>query len=156
QWVNDAGYQTQNQIITFTASGDATGTATGRTSLLPSLTITGLQGKVLPALATGTLKYTGGAWTVDGNTYLLSGINVTTPAPLGGGGSLTSAGLTLTCAMCLTANQTITLTGAVTGSGATSIATTYTTSTLFGFFSAVSPILYNTSTGQFSWTNSNG
>ena len=156
QFVNDVGYQTQNQTITFTASGDATGTATGRTSLLPSLTITGLQGKALPSLATGTLKYTGGAWTFDGNTYLVSGINVTTTAPLGGGGALTSAGLTLTCASCLTGNQTITLSGAVTGSGATSIATTYTTSTLFGFFSASNPIVYNSSTGQFTWSNTPG
>ncbi len=153
---NGSGYITQNQTITFTASGDATGTASGQTSLLPSITVTGLQGKALPALSTGTLKYTGGAWTFDGNVYLLSGINVTTTAPLGGGGALTSAGLTLTCATCLTANQTITLSGAVTGSGATAITTTYTTSTLFGFFSAVSPIVYNSSTGQFSWTNSNG
>ena len=152
---NPSGFISGNQTITIVATGDATGTASGATSITHNLTITGLQGKALPSLATGTLQYTGGAWTFNNNTYLLSGINVTTTAPLGGGGPLTSAGLTLTCATCLTGNQTITLTGAVTGSGTTSIATAYTTSTLYGFFSATSPIVYNASTGQFSWTNSN-
>jgi len=151
---NPNGYISGNQTITIVAAGDATGTNSGTTLITHTITVTGLQGKSLPALATGTLKYTGGSWTFDNNTYLLSGINVTTTAPLGGGGALTSAGLTLTCATCLTANQTITLTGAVTGSGATSIATTYTTSTLYALFSGSGPVTFNTSTGAIGWTNS--
>lgn len=54
------------------------------------------------------------------------------------------------CTTFLTANQNITLSGAVTGSGATSITTTFSTSTLYGLFSAASPIVFSTSTGQFS------
>ena len=53
----------------------------------------------------------------------------------------------------LTGNQTITLTGAVTGSGATSITTTYTTSTLYSLFSGSGPIVFNTSTGGISFVN---
>ena len=151
---NPSGYISGNQTITFVAAGDATGTATGTTMISDTMTVTGLQGKALPALATGTLKYSGGAWTFDGNTYLTSGINVTTTGPLGGGGPLTSAGLTLTCTTCLTGNQTITLTGAVTGSGTTSIATTYSTSTLYALFSGSGPVTFNTSTGAIGWTNS--
>jgi len=151
---NPSGYISGNQTITFVAEGDATGTATGTTMISDTMTVTGLEGKALPALATGTLKYSGGAWTFDGNTYLPSGINVTTTGPLGGGGPLTSAGLTLTCATCLTGNQTITLTGAVTGSGTTSIATAYATSTLYALFSGTGPITFNASTGAIGWTNS--
>jgi hypothetical protein len=151
---NPSGYISGNQTITFVAAGDATGTATGTTMISDTMTVTGLEGKALPALATGTLKYSGGAWTFDGNTYLPSGINVTTTGPLGGGGPLTTAGLTLTCATCLTGNQTITLTGAVTGSGTTSIATAYATSTLYALFSGTGPITFNASTGAIGWTNS--
>jgi hypothetical protein len=151
---NPSGYISGNQTITFVAEGDATGTATGTTMISDTMTVTGLEGKALPALATGTLKYSGGAWTFDGNTYLPSGINVTTTGPLGGGGPLTTAGLTLTCATCLTGNQTITLTGAVTGSGTTSIATAYATSTLYALFSGTGPITFNASTGAIGWTNS--
>jgi hypothetical protein len=61
QFVNDKGYLTGNQTITIIATGDATGTASGATTITHNLTITGLEGKVLPSLATGTLKYTGGA-----------------------------------------------------------------------------------------------
>ena len=151
---NPSGYISGNQTITFVAAGDATGTATGTTMISDTMTVTGLKGKALPALATGTLKYSGGAWTFDGNTYLPSGVNVTTTGPLGGGGPLTSAGLTLTCATCLTGNQTITLTGAITGSGTTSIATAYATSTLYALFSGSGPITFNASTGAIGWTNS--
>lgn len=47
----------------------------------------------------------------------------------------------------LTGNQTITLTGAVTGSGATTIATAFSTSTLFALFSGTNPITFSASTG---------
>src|SRR5690349_21288155 len=46
-----------NQLIIFTASNDISGSASGTTSLLPSLTVTGLRGSTLPSLSTGFLKY---------------------------------------------------------------------------------------------------
>ncbi|MGC9968945.1 MAG: hypothetical protein ABSC29_04440, partial [Minisyncoccia bacterium] len=76
-WTNP-GYISGNQSITFTASGDVSGTTSGAVSLTPSLTITGLQGKALPSLATGTLFYKTGAWAlgnavdVNGNQYVTS------------------------------------------------------------------------------------
>jgi hypothetical protein len=57
-------YLTGNQSVTLTISGDATGTASGATSINDSIQVTGLLGKSLPSLATGTLEYTGGAWTL--------------------------------------------------------------------------------------------
>lgn len=54
-----------NQTITFVASGDATGTATGATSINDSITVTGLNGKALPANTTGTLQFSGGAWSIN-------------------------------------------------------------------------------------------
>jgi hypothetical protein len=54
-----------NQNITFTVSGDATGTASGTTSINDSITVTGLNGKVLPANTTGTLQFTSGAWKIS-------------------------------------------------------------------------------------------
>ena len=82
-----SSYLTANQSITL--SGDASGS--GTTAI--SLTISGLQGKALPSLSAGLLRYSGSAWTMDTATYL-------------------------------TANQPITLSGAVTGSGSTAITTT--------------------------------
>ena len=91
-------FLTANQSITWTAAGDISGTASGATSITPTLTTTGLRGVALPTLSAtaGFLRYTGtgtNTWVFDSSTYL-------------------------------TANQTITLTGNVTGSGTTSIATT--------------------------------
>jgi trimeric autotransporter adhesin len=54
-----------NQSISFTMSGDATGTATGTTAITDSITVTGLNGKALPANTTGTLQYSGGAWSIS-------------------------------------------------------------------------------------------
>jgi hypothetical protein len=54
-----------NQTITFTIIGDATGTATGATAITDSITVTGLNGKALPANTTGTLEYVGGAWAIN-------------------------------------------------------------------------------------------
>ncbi len=54
-----------NQNITFTISGDATGTASGATAITDSITVTGLNGKVLPANTTGTLQYSQGAWAIN-------------------------------------------------------------------------------------------
>lgn len=54
-----------NQNITFTIGGDATGTGSGTTAITDNITVTGLNGKALPTLATGTLEYSGGAWKID-------------------------------------------------------------------------------------------
>jgi hypothetical protein len=54
-----------NQSITFTISGDATGTASGATAITDSITVTGLNGKALPANTTGTLQFSGGAWKIN-------------------------------------------------------------------------------------------
>ncbi len=80
----------------------------------------------------------------------LTNASITALSPI-----LWSSTSTISCPTCLTSNQTVTLTGAVTGSGTTSIATTFTTSTLYALFSATNPITYNTSTGAIGWTNSN-
>lgn len=68
-------YLTGNQSVTLTISGDATGTASGATAINDSITVSGLLGKALPSLATGTLEYTGGAWTLA--PIGLSSYNVT-------------------------------------------------------------------------------
>jgi hypothetical protein len=54
-----------NQTITFTINGDATGTASGSTGITDAITVTGLNGQPLPALATGTLQFSGGAWKIN-------------------------------------------------------------------------------------------
>jgi hypothetical protein len=73
---NCTAYLTGNQSVTLTISGDATGTASGATSISDSIQVTGLLGKALPSLATGTLEYTGGAWTLapitSASTYSFS------------------------------------------------------------------------------------
>ena len=91
-------FLTANQSITWTAAGDISGSASGTTSITPTLTTTGLRGVALPTLGAtaGFLRYTGtgtNTWIFDTSTYL-------------------------------TTNQSITLTGNVTGSGTTSISTT--------------------------------
>lgn len=65
---------------------------------------------------TGQLQ--SGDWTTFNNKLT----TVTADSPLGGSGT---SGSHLTCTGCLTGNQTITLSGDVTGSGATAITTTY-------------------------------
>ncbi len=65
---NGPGYITGNQSITWTASGDVSGSASGSTSIGPSLTVTGLKGASLPSLATGNLRYNGG-WGFDSTVY---------------------------------------------------------------------------------------
>lgn len=91
-------YLTANQSITWTAAGDISGTASGTTSITPTLTTTGLRGVALPTLSAtaGFLRYTG----TGTNTWVFDSSTY------------------------LTANQTITLSGNVTGSGTTSITTT--------------------------------
>jgi hypothetical protein len=61
-------YLTGNQSITWTPSGDISDSASGATSITPSITVTGIQGKAI-SLATGFLKYSGSAWMFDNSTY---------------------------------------------------------------------------------------
>lgn len=95
---DNSTYLTANQSISFTASGDTSGTASGATSLSPSITVTGLRGVALPVLgaSAGLLKYTG----TGTNTWVFD------------------------TSTYLTANQTITLSGDISGSGTTAITTT--------------------------------
>lgn len=73
KWVNwTPTYISANQTITFTASGDVTGTTTGTTALSPAISVTGIRDKAIPALAAGFLKYSGTAWSFDTATYLTS------------------------------------------------------------------------------------
>lgn len=95
---DNSTYLTANQSIAFTASGDTSGTASGATSLSPSITVTGLRGVALPTLgaSAGLLKYTG----TGTNTWVFDTNTY------------------------LTSNQTITLSGDVSGSGTTAITAT--------------------------------
>jgi hypothetical protein len=80
QWVAAASTG-GSTTITIALTGDATGTASGTTSISPSLTVTGLQGKALPSLATGTLLYSGGAWSMANPLPIANGgTNATTAA----------------------------------------------------------------------------
>jgi hypothetical protein len=54
-----------NQNIVFTITGDATGTASGTTAITDTITVIGLNGKLLPTNTTGTLQYSGGAWSIN-------------------------------------------------------------------------------------------
>ena len=76
---SNVAYLTANQSITWTAAGDVSGTASGATSITPSLTVTGLRGVALPTLTAGGgfLKYTGtgtNTWVFDTSTYLTAAI----------------------------------------------------------------------------------
>lgn len=69
-----SGTNTGDQIITFTASGDATGTSTSTSTLAPSLTITGIRSKPIPTLSSGFLKYDGTNWVFDNSSYLTTAV----------------------------------------------------------------------------------
>jgi hypothetical protein len=68
-------YLSANQTITWTGSGDVTGSASGTTSISPSLTVTGLRNKALPALAAGFLKYDGANFTFDNISTGITSLN---------------------------------------------------------------------------------
>jgi hypothetical protein len=72
QLTNGAGFITGNQTITITASGDATGTNSGTTSITHNITVTGIQGKPFPVASTGTPYFKNGAWAI-GNAVDASG-----------------------------------------------------------------------------------
>lgn len=55
QWTNDSGYLTANQTITFTPTGDVTGSASGTTSLTPTLSIG--ANKVTNTMLAGSIAF---------------------------------------------------------------------------------------------------
>lgn len=54
-------YISGNQNITWTASGDVSGAASGTTSINPSLTVNAIKNKTVPTLSTGYFYYDGAA-----------------------------------------------------------------------------------------------
>lgn len=73
KWVNwTPNYLTANQSITFTGSGDISGTSSGTVALTPTVTVTGIRDKAIPTLSTGLLKYNGTSWVFDNTAYLTS------------------------------------------------------------------------------------
>lgn len=86
---------TGNQNITLIATGDATGTNSGTTSITHNLTITGLQGHALPAVATGTLYYSGGQWNLGNAVDLNNNAYQTSTAYTAAGTTIRTTGLTV-------------------------------------------------------------
>ena len=136
---SNAAYLTGNQSITWTGTGDVSGTASGTTSISPTLTLATVNSNVgsfgtvssVPAITVNGK----GLVTAAANTSIQIAesqvTNLTTDlaakqAQLNGTGFVKASGTTISYdnSTYLTGNQTITLTGDVTGSGATSIATT--------------------------------
>jgi hypothetical protein len=77
---NPSSFLIANQSITWTAGGDVSGSASHATTLLPSLTVTGLRGSVLPSLSTGNLKWNGSAWAFDATAYSTFSPTVSSPS----------------------------------------------------------------------------
>ena len=122
-------------------SGDASISNTG------AVTVTGIHSSTIPTLATGFLKYDGSAFVFDNSAFLTANQTITLSGDATGSGS-TAITVTLPTVNSnvgtfnnvtvndkgqvtaasnvsyLTANQTITLSGDVTGSGTTSITST--------------------------------
>lgn len=160
--------QTQNAIGQFVASSTIQGANTAGMSFnaylqtfQPRPTAPTMQGQFLMASTTAT----GGnpEWVV-GNLLATSPVTVATGTP---------GQITVACSTCLTGNQTITLSGAVTGSGATSIATVFgvgafatgTSGTIFNIATTTTTLTINmptasaVNTGQLSstdWSTFNG
>lgn len=154
-WALDTStFLTANQSITWAGSGDISGSASGTTSISPSITVTGIQGKSI-TLASGLLRYNGTAFSFDSNTYLTTNQSITLSGdtsgsgttaitvtvnkilgnsiPANAAGALTNNGTgTLSWVSYLTTAPTITLTGDVTGSGTGSFATSITAATVTG------------------------
>lgn len=117
KWINfTPTYLTANQSITWTASGDVSGSASGSTSISPSLTVTGLRGAALPALASGYLQYNGTSWVFN------------TPSG-GGSGTVTSVGLSGGTTGLTVTNSPITVSGTITLAGTLVVANGGTGST---------------------------
>jgi len=145
-----------NQTIVFTIAGDATGTASGATAITDSITVTGLNGKALPANTTGTLQFSGGNWKIniatsslgvyDANGNLSSYLG----SSCGGGQFVTgfSATGTVACGTpAVAGTYTVTTTGAgITSTVATAGGNTTTTIQNTGVTS------FNTQTGPATYT----
>lgn len=114
-----------------------------------SISINGVSGNVFTGLATSTgiLSYN----VSSANSYI--GVSTTTTSAVLTFSTSSFGSNAFNSTAFLTGNQTITLSGAVSGSGATAISTSYNTSTLYGLFSGALPLGFNTSTGQFTFTN---
>lgn len=114
-----ASYLTGNQTITL--SGDVSGS--GQTAI--SVAVNNVKGAAIPTLATGYLKYTGSAWSFVNETYMQTSHAANAITGFGGNGSATTISRSdHSHASYLTGNQTITLSGDVSGSGTTGITTT--------------------------------
>lgn len=133
------GVTTTQTGVNATASLDTTYAASW-SALETFLKGATINGTTTLASTTNAILLTNGSGTVAAYTGTTCGGG---QAPNGFSATGTFTG----CVTFLTGNQTITLTGAITGSGATTIATTFTTSTLYNLFSGTSPITFSTSTG---------
>ena len=91
-FVQGKNYLTANQSITFTASNDISGSASGTTAISPSLTVTGIKGVSVPSLTAGNLKYTGAAWTFDNTNYLTTAVTSVATGQGLLGGTITTTG----------------------------------------------------------------
>ena len=96
---DNSTYLTANQSIIWTASTDVSGSASGTTSISPSLTVVGLRGVALPTLGAtaGLLKYTGtgtNTWVFDTTSYLTTNQSISISGDASGSGT-TSITLTL-------------------------------------------------------------
>lgn len=163
-----------NQTITFVISGDATGTASGATSITDSITVTGLNGKVLPANTTGTLQFSGNAWSINLATSSLGVYNAAGAlssylgSSCGGGQFVTgfSATGTVACGTPSGAGTVTSVSGAnsivatpnpITGAGTVSLASSTASGTIFiGTGNGQWAIALPTSTSPLTWTYASG
>ena len=118
KWATSTGL---NSIQPNSATGIIVTGATTTNATTTNQNYTAITNKVLAVDSTGNVI---GTTTISTNLLNVKSFVVTTASPLGGAATVNLGDtLALTCTGCLTANQTITLTGDVTGSGATSILT---------------------------------
>jgi hypothetical protein len=109
QWISTSSFLTGNQSITWTGSGDTSGTASGATSLTPTLTNAALQNNITTFGSSITVNGAGGLnvkYNVTAATMNLTAMNV----------SATSATVTGTGGIGVTYNVNA---GSVTGAGLT-------------------------------------
>ena len=118
------GALTSNQSITWTGSGDVTGSASGATSITPVLTAAATQSNIRTFTSSETITGGGGlavTYGVKAATAQLTSLGTNTNICTDGSSNLTTSGCSNGT---LTGNQTITVSGDESGSGTTSIALT--------------------------------